>query len=61
MVDVISYSLISIVCFCFGLIVSVQIGHIQYCRKLAGLVRRSISSKTIAPVLAEYEAMKQKQ
>ncbi|MFA5331306.1 MAG: hypothetical protein WC342_02900 [Methanoregula sp.] len=60
MVDVASYSLIAVTCFCFGLIVSVQIGHIRYCRKLAGLVKRSISSKTIAPVLAEYEAMIQK-
>jgi len=58
MVDTASYILIGITCFCFGLIVSFQMAHIQYCRKLAGLVRRSISTKTIAPVLAEYEAMK---
>lgn len=60
MVDVVSYTLIAITCFCFGLIVSFQIAHIHYCRKLTTLVRRSISTKTIAPVLAEYEALKPK-
>jgi hypothetical protein len=60
MVDVTSYCLIGITCFCFGLIVSFQIAHIQYCRRLTILVRRSISTKTIAPVLAEYEAIKAK-
>lgn len=59
MVDITSYSLIGITCLCFGLIVSFQVAHISYCKKLAVLVRRSISTKTIAPVLAEYEAMKQ--
>lgn len=58
MVDVVSYTLISITCFCFGLIVSFQIAHIHYCRKLTTLIRRSISTKTIAPVLAEYESLK---
>jgi len=60
MVDVASYTLIGITCLCFGLIVSFQIAHIQYCRKLTILVRRSISTKTIAPVLAEYEVIKAK-
>jgi len=60
MVDITSYILIGITCFCFGLIVSIQIAHINYCRKLVQLVRRSVSTKTIAPVLAEYEAMKAK-
>lgn len=60
MVDIVSYSLISITCFCFGLIVSFQVAHIHYCRKLTTLVRRSISTKTIAPVLAEYEVLKAK-
>ena len=60
MVDVISYTLIGATCLCFGLIVSFQITHIRYCRKLATLVRRSVSTKTIAPVLAEYEAIKTK-
>lgn len=58
MVDVISYSLIGITAFCFGMIVSFQIAHIHYCRRLTSLVRRSIATKTIAPVLAEVEAAK---
>jgi hypothetical protein len=58
MVDVVSYTLISITCFCFGLIVSFQMAYIHYCRKLTILVRRSIATKTIAPVLVEYEAGK---
>jgi hypothetical protein len=57
-VDIISYTLMSITCFCFGLIVSFQIAHTHYCRKLAMLVQKSLSAKTIAPVLAEYEALK---
>jgi len=61
MVDVTSYVLIGITCLCFGLIVSFQITHIRYSRKLTVLIRRSVSTKTIAPVLAEYEAMKTKQ
>ena len=60
MVDILSYSLISITCFCFGLIVSFQIAHIHYSRKLTTLLRRSISSKTIAPILSEYEGLKSK-
>ncbi|MFA4861717.1 hypothetical protein [Methanoregula sp.] len=60
MVDFVSYSLVIVTCFCFGLIVSFQIAHIHYCRKLTTLVRRSVSTKTIAPVLAEYEALKPK-
>ncbi|MFA5222298.1 MAG: hypothetical protein WC391_08440 [Methanoregula sp.] len=58
MVDIVSYSLISITTLCFGLIVSFQLAHISYCRRLTTLVRRSISTKTIAPVLAEYEKYK---
>ncbi|MDO8871833.1 MAG: hypothetical protein Q7V05_03760 [Methanoregula sp.] len=58
MVDILSYTLISITCFCFGLIVSFQFAHITYCRKLTTLLRRSISTRTIAPVLADYEALK---
>ena len=58
MVDVVSYTLISITCFCFGLIVSFQMANIHYCRKLTVLVRRSIATKTIAPVLVEFEAGK---
>lgn len=60
MVDIASYCLISITTFCFGLIVSFQLAHIHYCRKLTTLVRRSISTKTIAPVLAEYEMIRPK-
>lgn len=60
MVDIVSYSLIAITTFCFGLIVSFQIAHIHYCRKLTGLLRRSINTKTIAPVLAEIEDLKMK-
>ena len=59
MVDITSYSLISVTCFCFGLIVSFQVAHIHYCRSRQ-VVRRSISTKTIAPVLAEYEMLKAK-
>jgi hypothetical protein len=40
--------------------ISFQVAHIHYCRKLTTLVRRSISTKTIAPVLAEYEMLKTK-
>jgi hypothetical protein len=60
MVDLVSYALISVTCFCFGLIVSFQMAHIAYCRKLTILVRRSISTKTIAPVLVEYEEGRKK-
>lgn len=60
MVDIISYVFISLTCLCFGIIVSFQMAHIHYCRKLTRLVRRCISTKTIAPVLAEYEVLKAK-
>jgi len=57
MVDVISYCLIALTTFCFGLIVSFQLAHIHYCRKLAAILRRSINTKTIAPILAEIEEL----
>jgi uncharacterized membrane protein len=60
MADAISYTLIAVTTFCFGLIVSFQLTHIQYCRKLTGLLRRSINSKSLAPVLAELEEQKEK-
>ncbi len=60
MVDILSYSLVIVTCFCFGLIVSFQMEHIYYSRKLTTLLRRSISTKTIAPVLSEYEMLKNK-
>ncbi len=58
MADILSYCLIAITTFCFGLIVSFQLAHIQYCRRLTTLLRRSINTKTIAPVLAEIESRK---
>lgn len=58
MVDGVSYTLIAITTFCFGLIVSFQFAHIHYCRMLTTLLRRSISTRTTAPVLADYEAQK---
>ncbi|MGA2122090.1 MAG: hypothetical protein ABSG49_08605 [Methanoregula sp.] len=58
MVDIVSYTLVSITCFCFRLVVSFQRAHIHYCRKQTTLVRRSVSTKTTAPVLAEYEVLK---
>jgi uncharacterized membrane protein len=58
MVDVVNYALISVTCFCFGIIVSFQMAHIQYCRRLTTLLRRSIATKTIAPVLSEIETLK---
>jgi hypothetical protein len=60
MVDVTSYTLISISALCFGLIVSFQIAHIHYCKMLTRLLKRSIDSKTIAPILAELEKSKRK-
>jgi len=60
MADVVSYTLISITCLCFGIIVSFQMAHIHYCRRLTTLLRRSIATKTIAPVLSEYEMLKAK-
>ncbi|MCX6682573.1 MAG: hypothetical protein NTY71_06275 [Methanoregula sp.] len=61
MADAVSFTLIAFTTFCFGLIVSFQIAHIHYCRKLITLLRRSISTRTIAPVLAEFEALKPRQ
>ena len=43
MVEVLSYILICVTCFCFGLIVSFQLAHIHYNRKLTTLLRRSVS------------------
>jgi len=60
MVDIISYSMIVITALCFGLIVSFQIAHINYCRKLTQLLRRSIYSKSLGPVLAELEMSRPK-
>ena len=60
MIDVASYTLVAVTTFCFGLIVSFQMAHIHYCRKLTTLLRRSISTGTIAPVLAELERLRPK-
>lgn len=60
MVDVLNYLLISVAALCFGLIISFQLAHIHYNKRLTHLVRRSIDTKTIAPVLAELESAKKK-
>ena len=56
MVDIAYYVMISIVTFCFGLLVSFQIAHIHYVRRLTRLARRSVDTGTIAPILVELEA-----
>ncbi|HVP94029.1 MAG TPA: hypothetical protein VMS89_02540 [Methanoregulaceae archaeon] len=55
MVDPFSYLLISIVTLGFGLLVSFQIAHIFYIRKLTRLARRCVDTGTIAPILVELE------
>jgi hypothetical protein len=60
MIDVVSYILIIITSFCFGLIVSFMLSHMNYFRKLIILMRRSIATKTIDPVLAEYATVNEK-
>ena len=51
MVDPINYLLISITCFCFGLLVSFQVSHIYHVRRLTRLARRCLDTGTIAPIL----------
>jgi len=58
MVDIINYIAIAIVTFCFGLLVSFQITHFQYMRRLTRLAKRSVDTGTIAPVLVELEKAK---
>jgi hypothetical protein len=58
MVDTVAYLMISIVAFCFGLLVSFQIAHIYYVRKLTRLAKRCVDTGTIAPVLIELESFK---
>jgi hypothetical protein len=60
MVDALSYASIAIVTFCFGLLVSFQIAHIHYIRRLTKLAKRSIDTGTIAPVLVELEKYRTK-
>ena len=55
MVEIMSYAAISIVTLCFGLLVSFQVAHIMYVRRLARLAKRSVDTGTIAPVLVEME------
>jgi hypothetical protein len=58
MVDTVAYLMISIVAFCFGLLVSFQIAHIYYVRRLTRLAKRCVDTGTIAPVLIELELVK---
>ncbi len=58
MVDTVAYLMISIVAFCFGLLVSFQITHIYYVRRLTRLAKRCVDTGTIAPVLIELESAK---
>jgi hypothetical protein len=60
MVDLIGYLAIVIVTFCFGLLVSFQIAHIHYVRRLTRLAKRSIDTGTIAPVLVDLEKARKK-
>jgi hypothetical protein len=60
MIDPVSYLAIMIVTFCFGLLVSFQITHIHYVRRLTKLAKRSIDTGTIAPVLVELEKYRKK-
>ncbi len=55
MVDLTAYVAISIVTLCFGLLVSFQVAHIMYVRRLTRLAKRSVDTGTIAPVLVEME------
>jgi hypothetical protein len=55
MIDVTAYLMISIVTFCFGLLVSFQIAHIYYVRKITRIAKRCIDTATIAPLLIELE------
>ena len=57
MVDAAGYTLIAVVALCFGLIVSFQVAHIRYCRRLIKLARRSLDSGTLAPIFAELERL----
>ena len=55
MVDTTSYALIAVTTFCFGLLVSFQIAHIYYVRRLTRLARRCLDTGTIAPILVELK------
>jgi hypothetical protein len=60
MVNLVGYVAVGIVAFCFGLLVSLQIAHIHYMRRLTKLAKRSIDTGTIAPVLVELETARNK-
>jgi uncharacterized transporter YbjL len=51
MVEVVGAALIGVVSLCFGLLLGIQIAHINYSRRLAKLAKRSVNTQTIAPVL----------
>ena len=51
MINLFSAGLLGIVSLCFGLLAGIQIAHIHYSRRLTKLAKRSIYSKTIAPIL----------
>ena len=51
MIDLFNAALLGVVSLCFGLLAGIQIAHIHYSRRLTKLAKRSIYSKTIAPVL----------
>jgi hypothetical protein len=55
MIDPFNYLLIGVTTFCFGLLVSFQITHIYYIRRLARLAKRCLNTGTIAPILVELE------
>ncbi len=55
MVEPMNYLLIAVVMFCFGLLISFQVTHIYYAKKLIRLARRSVNTGTIAPILVELE------
>ncbi|NYT05252.1 MAG: hypothetical protein GKC04_02600 [Methanomicrobiales archaeon] len=55
MIDPVNYLLIAVTTCCFGLLISFQITHIYYCRKLTRLAKRSVNTGTIAPILVELE------
>ena len=55
MVDFTAYLVISIVTLCFGLLVSFQVAHIMFVRRLTRLAKRCVDTGTIAPLLVELE------
>ncbi|KAF1078942.1 hypothetical protein [Methanogenium sp. MK-MG] len=51
MVELFSAALLGIVSLSFGLLAGIRTAHTHYFRRLTKLAKRSIYSKTIAPVL----------